>query len=59
MRVMGTCFDLVGVTAVWLTTTHIGRLLGDLALIIQESHQADFEVLPLTTFTELAGMQIF
>ena len=59
MRVMGTFFDLVGVTAVRLTTTPIRRLFCDLASIIQENCRAFLEVLPLMTFTELAGMQIF
>ena len=57
-RVTGTLFDLLGVTAVRLTMTPSGRLFWDLASIIQESHRAFLEVLPSTTFTELAGMQM-
>ena len=58
-RVTGTFLDFVGVTAVQLTMTPIGRLFCDLASIMQESHQAILEVLPWATFTELAGIQIF
>ena len=46
IRVTGTLLDLVGVTAVWLTMTPIGRLFCDLASIMQESRWAVFEVLP-------------
>ena len=48
----------MGVTVVWLTMTPIGKLFWDLASIIQESHRAILEVLPFTTFTELARIQI-
>ena len=46
IRVMGTLLDLVGVTAVRLTMTPIGRLFCDLASIMQESHRAVLEVFP-------------
>ena len=58
MRVTGTLFDLLGVTAARLTMTPSGRLFWDLASIMQESRRAFLEVLPSMTFTELAGMQM-
>ena len=55
---LGLVLILLGVTMVLLTTIPIGRLLLALASIMHERCQVILEVLPLSTFMELARIQI-
>ena len=55
---MGTFFEFFGVIMVLLTMTPIGKLLTSLDSTIHVRHLVILSVLPWTTLTELAGIQI-
>ena len=54
----GTFLDFFGVIMAQLTTTPIGKLLMSLDSSIHVRHLMILSVLPWTTLTELAGIQI-
>ena len=55
---MGTILDFFGGISALLTTTPIGKLLTSLDSTIHVRHLVILSVLPWTTLTELAGIQI-